>query len=107
MAKMQTFVINPDRSMSAVAKLTGQAARVYAELIANPVPRTGPEVNAAIESSATPFKTRQDSLRVTLYYLVVFKGQGIVTATRPTATPVEENAFAGDFTADGELVAAE
>lgn len=86
MAKPQTFVVNPEVPSG---NLKGQALRVYQELEkAFPEPLTGVELNERIENSDRPFTTRQDSLRVTLYYCVVFKGQGKVVATRPTAAKV-------------------
>lgn len=56
----------------------GQAARVWEELRDEPELATA--VNERIEKSDNPFKTRQDSYRVTLYYILVFKKQGLVAA---------------------------
>jgi len=92
MAKMQTFVINPEADKTVVAKLTGQAGQVWNAMKQVNKPVTGPELNEFIEENM-PFKTRQDSLRVTLYYLVVLKGKGLFIASRPAKPVVEERDF--------------
>ena len=72
-----------------VPVLKGQAKIVMDTLVElqgqGPLPAT--TIN---ETSGPKFKTRQDTLRVTLYYIVVFKGQGLVRAVEPgTEVPVE------------------
>ena len=66
----------------------GQAARVYRELTTTP--ELAVTVNERIVKSDDPFKTRQDSYRVTLYYILIFKKQGLVAAFEPPteASPV-------------------
>ena len=72
---------------------TGQAQRVLQELRRDRTPRLAEDIDAAIQKSDTPHKTRQDSLRVTLYYLLVFKKQGIVRAeAQPQPAEVEDAA---------------
>ena len=69
----------------------GQAARVLEELRADSTPRLAVDIDMAIATSDRPHKTRQDSLRVTLYYLLIFKKQGFVAASeQPEPTPVVE-----------------
>lgn len=89
------------------SKPSGQAARVLAELQRVREPRLAVEIDSAIASSTGkpgslrgPHVTRQDSLRVTLYYLLVFKKAGVVAATE-AAAEVETDV---DFVVDGELV---
>jgi hypothetical protein len=84
---------NPKREPS------GQAARVLLELRANREPRLAEDIDLAIATSDTPHKTRQDSLRVTLYYLLVFKKVGIVEAT---PQPIAEEPVAADEPEDAE-----
>ena len=63
--------------------LRGQALQVWTELQADTTPRLA----TAIDANVGPlYKTRQDTLRVTLYYLLVFKKQGIVTSSEPVVT---------------------
>ena len=72
------------------AALKGQARIVFDELAANRAPRLAEKIN---ELTGPKFTTRQDTLRVTLYYIIVFKGKGLVVASEQTReTP---NAFAG------------
>lgn len=59
-------------------ELTGQAKQVWEELQVDTTPRLATDIDAQV---GPKFKTRQDTLRVTLYYLLVFKKQGIVQAT--------------------------
>jgi hypothetical protein len=79
-------------SLKAGAKLksrpSGQARRVLAELQRVREPRLATDIDEAIAKSTGkagglngPHITRQDSLRVTLYYLLVFKKAGAVVAT--------------------------
>jgi len=66
--------------------LTGQAKQVWEELSADPTPRLATDIDAQV---GPKFKTRQDTLRVTLYYLLVFKKQGLVQAApQAKAEPV-------------------
>lgn len=89
--KSQNFELNPARDKSVVAKLTGQAGQVYHAMVELNRPVTGVEVDEHIAKSDNPFVTRQDTLRVTLYYLVVFKSKGLVTGSRgPRVNPAEK-----------------
>lgn len=85
---------------------SGQALRVLQELRADTEPRTAQAIDEAIAKSDSPHKTRQDSLRVTLYYILVFKKQGLVQATEQ---PVEADEAETDATevAEGQVEAAE
>jgi hypothetical protein len=60
--------------------LRGQAKIVAAELLADRTPRLATEINAKCEKH---FVTRQDPLRVTLYYVIIFKKRGIVVTSEP------------------------
>lgn len=91
-------------SLKSGAKLksrpSGQALRVLAELRRVREPRLAVDIDAAIAKSTGkagaidgPHNTRQDSLRVTLYYLLVFKKAGAVVATEQ---PVEVDEVAVD-----------
>lgn len=93
-------------SLKAGAKLksrpSGQARRVLAELQRVREPRLATDIDEAIAKSTGkagglngPHITRQDSLRVTLYYLLVFKKAGAVVATEQSVDvdadiPVDE-----------------
>lgn len=70
-----------------------QAMLVWQSLSATP--KLATEVNA---ECGPKFTTRQDTLRVTLYYILVFKSQGLVSAHENVETETE-NAFAGLITA--------
>lgn len=88
MAKARLYAIVADAKLRNEPK--GQAARVLEELRSNPEPRLATDIDLAIVTSATPHRTRQDSLRVTLYYLLIFKKQGIVAASeQPIEAPAE------------------
>lgn len=78
MAKARLYAIT---SKTLKNEPKGQAARVLEELRANTEPRLATDIDMSIATSDSPHKTRQDSLRVTLYYLLVFKKQGIVAAS--------------------------
>ena len=73
------------------AKLTktlkGQALQVWTELQNDTTPRLAVDIDAKV---GPLYKTRQDTLRVTLYYLLVFKKQGLVVASEPAVTPAQE-----------------
>lgn len=78
------------------AKPSGQALRVLRELQRVREPRLATEIDDAIAASTGkpgsetgPHITRQTSLRVTLYYLLVFKKAGAVEALEPTAHDVD------------------
>lgn len=88
-ARLYAIIGNPKKEP------TGQAARVLTELRRDTTPRLAEDIDKAIATSDTPHKTRQDSLRVTLYYLLVFKKQGIVAATEQPQ-PAEAVAEATD-----------
>ena len=92
------------------SKPSGQAARVLAELRRVREPRLAVDIDTAIKAStgkpgslAGPHVTRQDSLRVTLYYLLVFKKAGVVAGVEaPAEVDVEV-----EFDAETEPVATE
>lgn len=64
--------------------MRGQAALVYEALSAD-----GQTVEQITEKILANLVTRQDPMRISAYYLCVFKKQGLVTAVRPTP-PVAE-----------------
>lgn len=100
-ARMYSLVSElSDVQQKYVAGLKGQAKIVYDELVANRTPRLGEDINKV---TGPLFTTRQDTLRVTLYYIIVFKGKGIVRATEQTRT-APASAFAELFDTDGNLV---
>lgn len=68
-----------------VAGLTGQAKIVYEELARVRTPRLAEEIN---KETSKRLVTKQDFLRVTLYYIIVFKGRGVVVASE-AARPEE------------------
>jgi hypothetical protein len=86
MANAQTFELNPNRDSKIVAKLTGQAATVYSAMVSVNRPISGKELDDFIQANM-PFKTRQDSLRVTLYYLVLGK-KNLYLASRESASNI-------------------
>ena len=61
-----------------IAGLKGQAKVVMAELLANTEPRLGTEIESACGAKIV---TKQDTLRIVLYYVVIFKGKGLVVAS--------------------------
>lgn len=63
-----------------VANLKGQAKIVFDELAADTTPRLATDVEKACGSK---IQTRQDTLRVVLYYIIVFKSKGLITAVEP------------------------
>jgi hypothetical protein len=72
-----------------VAGLKGQARVVMNELANNKEPRLGVDID---KECGPKFVTKQDTLRVTLYYIIIFKNKGVVEAVE---TRTDENAFAG------------
>jgi len=82
MAKARLYAVSPKATPSVVSKLKGQAKIVMDELLRDSTPRLATEVDAV---TGKLFKTRQDTLRVTLYYIIVFKGKGLVTAFEPVS----------------------
>ena len=88
MAKPHLFSLNSDVVIE--QNVRGQAAQVLAELRADTEPRLAVDIDARI-AATNPFKTRQDTLRVTLYYLIVFAKRGWVIKDKPQAN---ENAVA-------------
>lgn len=74
MANARLYSINSEViPQSEMAKLKGQAKIVMDVLLENKTPRLA----TAITEDTTPrLKTRQDFLRVTLYYIIVFKSKG-------------------------------
>lgn len=81
-------------------KVRGQAAQVLAELQRDTTPRLASDIDEAIAKSDNPFKTRQDTLRVTLYYLIIFSNRGWVVKTKPV---VEAPAEVVDEADDAEV----
>jgi hypothetical protein len=73
-----------------VSGLKGQAKIVYDELARVPAPRLAEDIN---KETRKKLVTRQDYLRVTLYYIIVFKGRGIVVAHEPTRGEVEVSGY--------------
>ena len=94
MAKPHLFSLNSDVVIE--QNVRGQAAQVLAELRADTEPRLAVDIDARI-AATNPFKTRQDTLRVTLYYLIVFAKRGWVIKDKPQAN---ENAVAVDEVED-------
>lgn len=89
-AKMYALVENAKPAKP----LSGQKKIVFDELKRNKNPRLASEINDAIDTSK--YNTRQDPFRVTLYYILVFKKEGLVFATEKNFADAEiENAFAG------------
>lgn len=82
--------------------LRGQAERVWNELTKTPELAT--VISERITSSATPLVTRQDPYRVTLYYILVFKNQGLVAAHEPVVivddVPVVDDAPVAEVVAE-------
>lgn len=62
------------------AALRGQAAVVFETLGTLDVPMLATEITEAVLNTGR-LVTRQDPLRVVLYYLIIFKNRGIVAAT--------------------------
>jgi hypothetical protein len=95
MATAKLYSIVPDAIPART--LTGQAAQVWTELANDTTPRLATAVDAKV---GPLFKTRQDTLRVTLYYILVFKKLGLVQATAqpkvvaPTPEQLEETVAA-------------
>jgi hypothetical protein len=73
-----------------VSGLKGQAKIVYDELARVRTPRLAEDIN---KETRKKLVTRQDYLRVTLYYIIVFKGRGIVVAHEPTRGAAEVDAY--------------
>lgn len=92
MAKPHVFSLNQDIVVDKDPR--GQALIVLNELRANTDPRLAVAIDEAIQKNGG-FKTRQDSLRVTLYYLIVFAKRGWVLKDKPQAN---ENAVADENT---------
>lgn len=79
-----------DAQKKYLAGLKGQAKVVAEELANNTEPRLAEDIN---KNTAPKLVTKQDELRVTLYYIIIFKGKGIVRAVEPSAKPVEVSAW--------------
>jgi hypothetical protein len=94
MAKAHTFVLVPD-AIPADQKVRGQAKQVLTELERDMTPRLATDIDREI-ADRDPFKTRQDTLRVTLYYLIVFSNRGWVKKVRPVAEPAAVEVAADD-----------
>lgn len=83
---LDTDAIDAGKAKKYVAGLKGQAKIVYDELKANKEPRLAVDIEKAC---AAKIVTRQDTLRVVLYYIIVFKGKGLVKATEPVDDDVD------------------
>ena len=77
MAKARLYSVNTEL-VSNSDKFKGQAKIVMDELLRDTTPRLATEINTHTEKC---LKTRQDTLRVTLYYIIVFKGKGLIHTT--------------------------
>lgn len=89
--------------------LRGQALRVFTEMQRVPEPRTAESIDESIRRSEGkpgspdgPHVTVQDSLRVTLYYALIFKKQGLVAATEQPVTDTQETGGGRVETVDEE-----
>lgn len=87
MAKARFYSLNNNANNDAkakkyIAELKGQARIVFDELKNDTTPRLASEI---LEKCGEKIRTRQDVLRVVLYYIIVFKGKGFVSSfdTRP------------------------
>ena len=69
--------VNSEFGKKYVSNLKGQAKIVFEEMKNDATPRLATAIN---EKTEKLLKTRQDTLRVTLYYIIVFKGKGIVSS---------------------------
>jgi hypothetical protein len=73
----------------------GQAAVVLEALReVKGTPKLATEINELVVKSGN-LKTRQDTLRVTLYYIIVFKGRGLVRATEQELVEAPESVAEG------------
>jgi hypothetical protein len=86
MAKARLYAFNGTEPK---AEVRGQAKVILDVLRANTEPRLAADINADVEATGL-LKTRQDTLRVTLYYILVFKKRGMVAASEPALEPVAE-----------------
>lgn len=96
MAKARLYSINPvalETRKKYVSGLKGQAKIVFDELMANREPRLAVEVEKACGSKLV---TKQDTLRVVLYYIIVFKSKGLITALEPSDDDTPPNFFPSD-----------
>jgi hypothetical protein len=74
MAKARKYALNLEAvKKEDSAKLKGQAKIVFDELSRDNTPRLATVIN---ENTEKCLKTKQDTLRVTLYYIIVFKSKG-------------------------------
>jgi hypothetical protein len=85
MAKARLYAFNGTEPKNAVR---GQAAVVLAELKRDTTPRLATDIAETVASSGE-LKTRQDILRVVLYYIIIFKNRGMVSATEQAPANVE------------------
>jgi hypothetical protein len=77
MAKARLYVLNGTEPKK---PMTGQAKVVFDVMNADRTPRLATEIAESVKESGL-LKTRQDILRVTLYYIIAFRNKGLVTAT--------------------------
>lgn len=85
-----------------VGGLRGQAKVVWDELVRVKTPRLAEDINRETKKHLV---TTQEFLRVTLYYIIVFKGRGVVKSNETTrntrvdpiaaALDRDENRFTG------------
>jgi hypothetical protein len=85
MAKARLYSVNTELVQNS-DKFKGQAKIVMDELLRDTSPRLASEINTHTEKC---LKTRQDTLRVTLYYIIVFKSKGLIH-TKENDTVSEE-----------------
>lgn len=105
MAKAKLYSLDFDRLKTLTGKtknyvheMRGQAKIVFDEMRDNPQPRLAVEIEKACKHLIV---TRQDTFRVVLYYILVFKSKGLVKGFEPFVDDDEnetENAFAGLIT---------
>jgi hypothetical protein len=102
MAKARLYSLVPGAAPK--TPLKGQSAVVFDVLSEQTEPMLASDLTEKVLETGR-LKTRQDALRVVLYYLIVFKGRGLVAASeQPVPMEVPEDA-GGDV--DGTLDEAE
>lgn len=104
MAKARLYALDTDRisklegrAKNYVATLKGQAKIVFDDMAENATPRLAVDIE---KSCGSKIVTRQDVFRVVLYYILVFKGKGLVRAYEPDVENEPENAFSGLIASD-------
>lgn len=112
MARARLYSLNTDAVKNATGKtkeylknLRGQAKVVFDELARDTTPRLAVDINEKIHDKYFPVP-RQEPFRITLYYIVVFRGKGIVKA-KEVEEVEPENAFAGILDENGNILETE